>query len=205
MKSCEANTSKFDCSDSNFIQIGKLCVTRRNMGDSNVLKIPPSANVTVADHKEYCYSSNMKCCWKGTAQTSGCSSGYGSYSGCNRTVCNWTAAKAICENYNYAGKVWRLPTSAEMKNWGEYSLVVGEKGLQLCTHGDGYKINQCNNHDNCYNNIYTFCMAYDYYTGDVVVKDSTTRQYSMRSGTWCGPENTGIYHARSFRCVTEME
>jgi len=174
------------------------------MGDSNVLKIPTSANVTLADHGEYCYSTSMKCCWKGTKQTSGCNSNYSSYSGCNRTVCNWTAGKEICENFNYAGKKWRLPTSSEVKKWLEYSFVVGSNGLQLCGVGDGNKTNLCAEHWNCKNNVFEGCMAYGFYVGDIISGGNLAMAFGIASGAMISIVE-GTLYPKSIRCVTEME
>jgi len=129
---CIQNDRNFRCSDSNFMQIGKYCFTRRNMGDSSILKIPYSVNVVATG--EHCLAMSQPCCWQGNTdwQTS-------SYSGYNpkRTACNFYAAKEICENFHYAGKQWRLPKSSDVGNLKYYSYGLGSSGLQLAYQGSG--------------------------------------------------------------------
>jgi len=193
-KSCLSDTSNFHCSDSNFVQIGNLCITRRNMGDSNVLKIPSTVNVV--DVGEMCYGITDKCCWKGKT-CGGCQSSdspylVSSYSGCNRTACNYYAAEEICEKFNYAGKKWRLATASEAQLWERYSANLGANGLDLCCNVgwgsiDGAGLELCTDWGGrCPGAEYNNCYVCD---------------------LWTHRDNIGAggKYAYSVRCVTEMD
>lgn len=137
---CALNDNKFSCSDENFMKVGNLCITRKNMGDSSVLKIP--SGIVVVEIKEYCYSQNEKCCWR--ELTAGfCNNENGGYSGCDRTVCNYSAAQEICSKFNFQGKRWRLATIDEMKNRMTYSVGLGTNGLMICDYASGYSMAKC--------------------------------------------------------------
>ena len=125
-----------------YIPVNGLHVTKFAMGDSKYTQIPDSAGVKVVDKNTACGSSSekyytAKCCWKATIDDSSyCNSNNGSYSGCERTVCTWAAANAICENYKQDGKTWRLPSTSETSAWwGDYSVGKGDDGLMLCATG----------------------------------------------------------------------
>ena len=204
-KSCIANDNKFNCSDSNFMRIGNLCVTRKNMGDSSTLKIP-STVTTVEANGDYCYSQSDKCCWKGTTST-GCNSSNGSYSGCNRTVCNYSAAQEICAKFNYAGKTWRLATGTEAQYWAQNIYGIGNNGLMFCNHGLDSLINNsvtaCNASALCLGSYANFCHAFATWFGG-----STSSLYAyivrMDTGNFTLSSQTVLYGS-SVRCVTEME
>ena len=197
-KSCSQNDNKFNCSDSNFMRIGNLCVTRKNMGDSSTLAIPSTVTVAEAP-SEYCYSQSNKCCWKGTTSVD-CDSSNGGYSGCKRTVCNYSAAHEICSKFNYAGKTWRLPTSAEMENWINYSRKLGSNGLMLCDQKDTNGINtKCNQMSSvCLGGYGNTCYA-QYVVGQ------NNFIYNLFSSWWHGTSTASAYTPVSVRCVTEME
>ena len=111
---CSADT---DCNNEDFMTVGNTCVTRKNMGDlSNAVpnQIPDDV-VTVVSSGSSC--TNNKCCWRGATSTTNCDASNGDYSGCNRTVCTYGAAKEICDNFKYGGKIWRLPEGSEAVNW----------------------------------------------------------------------------------------
>lgn len=132
---CEKNdTNQFKCSDSNFIKIGNLCFTRKNMGDSAILPIPSNVT-TVEAGGEQCYSLIQNCCWKGETQGS-CSSVNGDYSGCGRTVCNKSAAEEICKKFDFDGGGWRLPTPQELENaLAIANYGIGNNGMMVCHNG----------------------------------------------------------------------
>ncbi len=199
-KSCLSNERRFSCSDPNFMRIGNLCVTRKNMGDSYSLPIP--ATVTIVETGGFCEARKQNCCWKG-ATSKVCNSNNGGYSGCNRTVCNWNAAKEICAKFNYAGKTWRLPTVNEISNWGENSIARGANGLMLCVDQSGYSTSaQCANQESCFGSFNDYCGANiiwsSNFVGDVIY---TARIYYNNF------LNSSYYSsgALSVRCVTEME
>jgi len=200
-KSCVSDDNKFNCSDSNFMQIGNLCVTRKNMGDGYLLTIPNSVNVV--EPLEYCYAGTSKCCWKGATSTS-CDSENGGYSGCNRTVCNWSAAKDICSNFKYGDLDWRLPTKEEMSLWARYSQNLTTQGLQLCDRYAGYLSARCANAARCPGTYDGNCNPFYVWSGTESSAGVSAYRYNLESGTWHGPltyvESCGF----SVRCVADF-
>ena len=202
-KSCIANDGNFNCSDSNFMRIGNLCITRKNMGDSTTLKIP--STITIVDASgDYCYSQSEKCCWKGTTTTS-CNSNNGFYSGCNRTVCNYSAAEEICAKFNYAGKTWRLATKDEADTWSDFNFNFLNNGLMLCGAGASTNIYAtCNDgREKCKGAYGNSCIVRYYWLGDLF---STLYAYAVSNyyGNLSTVTTMKTYGA-SIRCVTEMD
>ena len=196
-KSCIVNDSVFNCSDSNFMRIGNLCVTRKNMGDSPTLVIPSSVNVVQAPI-EYCYSQTNKCCWKGVTSND-CDSANGDYSGCNRTVCAYNVAEEICSKFNYAGKTWRLATTSEMANWINYSRTLKNNGLMLCDEtSSSFANSKCFYWDaKCLGSYINIC-----YSQNVAAKNNYG--YTLFSSFWYQIP-LSPYIPVSVRCVTEMD
>ena len=194
--------SSFSCSSPDFIQIGNLCITKRNMGDSTALKIP--SGVTVANVNQTCNSNSLnKCCWKGATSGVDCdNNGGGAYSGCNRTVCDWWAADYICKNFTAGGRTWRLATTSEMSNWGTNSIGKGVNGLQLCDYWSGYSSAYCHNSYSCPGSLNDNCYPYYVWSG-TVTGSSRAYNYYLNSGGWS--QNNGYRtSARSVRCVAEV-
>jgi len=185
------------------MRIGKLCVTRKNMGDSSVLPIP-STVVTAKAGSDYCYSAIQKCCWKGaTSNDHACDSENGNYSGCTRTVCNWDAAKEICAKFNYGGKIWRLPTHSEMANWAINSIGLKENGLMLCDINGGYNSSACTESFICkgaYNNSCNPTSSW----GSVLSGASHAQSISLYGADY-NLITRPVSAATSVRCVTEMD
>ena len=208
---CKESDNQFRCNDHNFMRIGSLCVTKKNMGDSTSLAIPSSAGITTvsAGSGGICYAASQKCCWNGTTSPveAGCDDNPYGYSGCNRTVCSWDAGNAICNAFNYAGKKWRLPTSDELTNiLAMAGPTLGTNGLKLC---------DCTGLDLA---VRPFCQYYDgackgaysnnCYPG--MVWSSTGENgwysYSVMLNRYLQHDNINIHSmALSVRCVTEME
>ena len=144
-----APTSQADCDkyDAKFLTASQnggkaVCVTKYNIGD-----IPSATNggiatsVTTVSTGTNC-SANA-CCWQGKTSIP-CDSSWTSYSGCNRTVCNWYAGNASCQALAYNGTKagdWRLPTKNELAKWenniGAINTDKGDYGLRLCDGGWG--------------------------------------------------------------------
>ncbi len=108
-------------------------VTQYNMGDDPACPrsvIEGMSGVTFVPVGTNC--SSELCCWYGvTAAGNTCTNVGGIYSGCNRTVCKWYAAKKICESI---GDGWKLPdTSNSMANWYPNNSTAAT-GLMLCDH-----------------------------------------------------------------------
>ncbi len=202
-KSCLPNDGKFNCSDSNFMRIGNLCITRKNMGDSTTLKIPSSV-ITVEASGDYCYSQTEKCCWKGTTSNS-CDSVNGNYSGCNRTVCNYSAAQEICAKFNYAGKTWRLATKQEADTWGDFNFNFLNNGLMLCGAAANTGIyTRCDFNYNCKGaNSSNKCIAH--YTWLADLSGLTKAYYLTNYYGNISISATSYLDSASVRCVTEMD
>ncbi len=114
-----------------------VCATKYNMGDNN---LPLAKNVKSISVGLNC-TDNGNCCWKGKTSSTCTADGNGNstYSGCNRTVCQWQAAANNCLEYAPNGTKkgdWRLPTQLELEGWSEnlsiLTLNQGKEGLQLC-------------------------------------------------------------------------
>jgi len=205
--SCEADNGVFECSDSNFMQVvingKKLCITRKNMGDTKVLTIP--STVTVVEADEYCYTSsdNSKCCWSGATSTA-CDDENGGYSGCNRTVCEWNAGKEICDKYTYGGLKWRMPTYAELAYFAKFSQNLGANGLQLCDPvSSGYYSAYCRDQGHCLGAYSNHCYASRIYSSEET-SATGARRYYMSGGNWNNGADVKTF-GFSVRCVTEME
>jgi len=201
---CEVNDNHFNCSDGNFMKIGDLCVTRKNMGDSQVLKIPDS--VTKVSIGEYCYAEKDACCWQGNTSGGYCDSNGVSYSGCNRTVCNWNAANEICDKFNYLGVKWHLPTPEEYALFQYYNSGLGDNGLMLCSGAPTTTDTYCQSAavcmgSSCHKN---WCYPYVIWgSGD----KSTSINSAWSSGNAFGNYGNGKANkicTYSVRCVTEM-
>ncbi len=143
----ERQVTKEDCDkyDALFIPAAmnggtrNLCVTKYNMGDNG---LPLADSVKKLSVGNTCADKDKgNCCWNGkTAGICGnTGNGDSDYSGCNRTVCQWSAANASCASFapndENEGR-WRLPNRDEAKNWSGSLLNLntnkGKGGLQLC-------------------------------------------------------------------------
>ena len=183
-----------------------LYVTKYNMGDSTETAIPSAAGVTVVNVGQTCGSSDnysAKCCWKGATSGGDCDSANGSYSGCNRTVCTWAAANAICANYKQDGRTWRLPTTSEVANWGTYSIGKGNNGLMLCDVAAGYNSTNCDNtgSTSCVGS-YNGCFSNHIWTSFGSTSEKTA--YYLQTGSWKSNSSAWHTHAFSVRCVSEI-
>ena len=196
---------EFDCSGQYFMQIGNLCVTKYNMGDSSETAIPSSAGVNVVGTGQTCGSSDnytTKCCWQGKTSDN-CDAANGNYSGCNRTVCNWAAANAICVNYKKEGASWRLAINSEMSNWSTYSIGKRNNGLMLGDFRSGYSSALSENSRNCLGSLYNICNPYEVWSGSIY-NSTSVYSYSLVAGKWYGPSRGPGTYVYSVRCVTEM-
>lgn len=133
--SCSNATSCSTCADgyrfvngkcdracpSNSFMMGKICVQKYNAGDSGGLAIPSGITISSVTGNENAVGKHYDpICWRGRTSL-GCDSKGGDYSGCNRTVCTWTAADRIC-----SANGWRLPSVAELRQFFQH------KELQMC-------------------------------------------------------------------------
>ena len=194
--------SNFNCSGPDFIQIGKLCITKKNMGNGTSLTIPNGVNVVNVGTT--CMSSETNfCCWKGNTSGTTCDNANGgAYSGCDRTVCDWYAADYICKNFTAGGRTWRLATKDEMSNWGTNSIGLGVNGLQLCDLWSGYSSAYCGSSHSCPGSNYDWCYPYYVWSG-TVNGSSLAYGYRLNNGSW-GQGNGYRTDAISVRCVAEM-
>ena len=202
LKNGKCEKEVFNCSGPDFIQIGKLCITKKNMGDSTALAIP--SGVAVANVNQTCNSSSSnKCCWKGATSGTSCNNNGGEpYSGCDRTVCDWWAADYICKNFTAGGRTWRLPIPSEMSNWGSNSIGLEVNGLQLCDYRSGYSSARCTGSNSCPGSNNVWCTP-SYVWSGTVNGSSYAYNYSLNSGSW-GQTNGYRTYASSVRCVAEV-
>lgn len=188
-----------------------LYVTKYNMGDHQSTQFPAAANVTSVSVGTNC--TGNKCCWTGATSGSNCDSVNGIYSGCNRTVCTWEAANAICENYNQDGRTWRLPTSGEMGNWSNYSKGKSYNGLMFCDISSGYSSAYCAGSTACLganlnacNPSYVWSESCDgifaYIACTINLDKANWRNYALSSGTWGNQSKALETSAYSVRCVS---
>ncbi len=138
--------SQEDCDKYNALFIPKnmnggktgVCATKYNIGD---IYTDPIVNVTQITGGT---CASKYCCWQGKT-TSNCDTaggnGNSTYSGCNRTLCNWAASDISCNSYapDDIKGLWRLPTEEELIGWSKnlstITLNKGSAGLQLCNEG----------------------------------------------------------------------
>ncbi len=190
-----------------FMQVGNVCVTKYNMGDSTDMAIPSSAGVTVVNAGSTCGSSDnytAKCCWKGKTSGSNCDTTNGVYSGCSRTICNWAAANAICANFVKDGVTWRLPSTSEMSSWLANSKGYGTDGLMLCDQVSGYSSTYCKGSYNCKGAYNNYCYPMYVWSREYVVGASDYKLlYYLKEGSWT-KKNGIMTVGMSVRCVTSM-
>lgn len=109
-----------------------------NIGDKNqnvsyanlgIKRLPTKVSSTACDNEN-----KEPCMWSGVTSDF-CNANNGCYSGCNRTVANYYAAKLFCQNYAQKGTKkgsWRLSTPDEAANFATLSTSKGADGLMLC-------------------------------------------------------------------------
>jgi len=167
------------CKGDNLAIIEDLCVTTCNMGDCGL-------PMTYTDGT----------CWTSTGGT--CVDTDSSYSGCNRKLCNWTAAKQVCHNAEIQSiEGWRLPTAQESENWHKYSE------MRLCDYQSGYSNNSCTVSTNCTGSWSNKCVAADIWTSEQYSDTrSGYRGLSRKVFNWHHDVN---YYAFSVRCVRELK
>ncbi len=128
----------------------EMCMTKYNIGDGpeggEKLPIASSVSQRFADSTMTCDIKNDKCSWSGITADTGCSKGNEEYSGCTRTVMNWTAANDSCNALSYRGLSWRLPTGEELNDLKAkinlYVIDKGTSGLMFCA-GEYYNGSLC--------------------------------------------------------------
>ena len=196
LSGCPANTIEVDTG------ISKLCVTQYNMGDKTEFPVNVSG-VKVVSTGTNC-SANA-CCWQGKTGDP-CDSNNGDYSGCNRTVCTYYAAKIICNNLNYGGRSWRLPTRDEIPLFfpSTYSINIGTSGLMLCDDEPGYGSAQCSGHNVCSGSYTGKCYAREVWSSTTLIDDSSRAWgWFLSDGEWAG-NKMSKRQAYSVRCVSEL-
>ena len=202
-ESSSACEPEFTCSGEDFMQIGNLCITRKNMGDS--VNLPIAEGVNVVNTGQSCYPSKTNfCCWKGNTSGSNCDNkNGGGYSGCNRTVCDWYAANYICTNFHAGNYTWRLATTSEMSNWFNNSKGKGVNGLQLCGYSSGYSSAYCHGSSTCLGAENKGCFP-DSVWSKIATNSDYFKRYHLPNGNWLNDEN---YYSAGFsvRCVTELK
>lgn len=179
----------------NFARVDDLYITRKNLGDGGVLALKGVTSVPLGS---YCDGKNQKCCWYGVTSND-CNDNYSKeYSGCNRTVCNYSAAKEICSNLNYLNLNWRLAGYDEMANLADTTDV---NGLWFC----GVDISSFNLCDNgvytCYgaSPVNNQCRSNDMWALDGQCGVGYAKKWN------CGKPIQSTAAALSVRCVSEAK
>ena len=179
----------------------ELCVTQYNMGDKTEFPVNVSG-VTVVSTNRNC--SADACCWRGHTSSSGCNSDNGGYSGCNRTVCTQYAAKYICNNLNYGGMSWRLPTSSELAGfYPTYSKDIGTSGLMLCDSSSSVGAAECDDYDVCDGSSSDCCPNCIWSDTISNLSSSLFIFYHLYVGSWYQSQNSSS-RAYSVRCVSNL-
>ena len=185
------------------------CVTKYNVGDPGG---PPIASSVYTITAGGTTCNVTECCWRGitSSTTSGSCAASGSwsghstsYSGCNRTVCNWNAANASCQSWAPSGTKagdWRLPTQNEMKGWANnierVSTYLGSDGLQLCDYlSYSYGSVGCNYTNRCSGAYNGYCYP------NYVWSSPSGYYFRLSNGSFNGPDSNSARYAFSARCV----
>ena len=207
-----APTSQADCDryDAKFLTAAQnngtpVCVTKWNIGD-----IPSATNGGIATSVRTISTGTgctaIACCWQGRTANQ-CSSSGTSYSGCNRTVCNWYAGNASCQALAYNGTKagdWRLPTKNEMSKWASNINTInknqGDNGLRLCDSLGGYGAALCDNYGNCHGATYDYCYPREVWSS--TLGGSFYSYFYLHNGSF-GQSSQGPRCASSVRCVLE--
>ena len=230
-------SSQADCTPFKAFYWNGTCITKANGGDVDRGGAQLDSNNTVVagnltDYNIYILSpggtcTSRHCCWTGgkTAGTCGAYSITGSYDGCNRTVCNWYAAKTICDNYsiNNSKGLWELPTLADLNIWktaigndtaanAKFSKFLGLNGLDLC---DGsqygtshYGSGVCAHTQSCKTNGVSdygqYCFPYQVWgaAADVSLTSTNAYRFNLDSGSASVSSNIAkIEGGKSVRCL----
>ncbi len=201
LNSSKQCVSTFSCTG-DFLQIGNICVTKYNMGDRPAFTIPLTVNLHSIN--AYCNSNSQNCCWFGKTGAR-CNANNGGYSGCNRTVCNYYAAKEICDKFNYGGKTWRLPTERELAYWDDYNIGRGSNGLMLCSRTViDSRSTECAMYCVCPGAPDNCCLSNTIWSNKITSATSTYTFHKWGQADWTGPVSNKNNNAFSVRCVTDM-
>ena len=182
------------------------CLTKFNIGNTtfNPQEIPYPTNAGVTMTKAGTTDSGAtscsgKCCWYGN--TSVACDASADYNSCTRTLCNYDAAAALCDNLDYQGYTdWSLPTKNQLASMGleALSIGLGSEGLQLCDEYSGYNSPQCSWGENrCLgadgNDCYPFFIHASVYPN----------KYRLERGR-AVQQNVGYPYSGSVRCIRKM-
>jgi len=184
-----------------FLNGNDVCMLKYNVGDKSELPIPNTIYKNIAGSETCTPSTSQYCCWQGVT-SSNCDTKNGNYSGCNRTVCDWGAAKEACAKLTYENRTWRLPTNDELSSLGtqlnKLSFGKKEDGLMLCDIGYTTNSAYCTPGTN-------FCFGVNNNTCDAYVlwSNSTYTNYYLSNDSFLGPE-THSQQAYSVRCVSDL-
>lgn len=171
----------------NLKRYNNMYVTRKNMGDSDILTIK---GVNLVPVGTFC-ASNDKCCWYGITSAACDNSGYSS---CTRTVCNYYGAKAACDNFDYLGLKWRLATPSELYPIGD------NPEFWFCTYNPKASFKQCKNGvSKCLNSNNTNCRPNDYWVDNGMCAHNNYTQWT------CGSGLSEFYAPAGVRCVSVIE
>ena len=181
-----------------------LQILRANAGDSGGAPIPDG--VVATDVGQSCTPNAIQpCCWVGATSSTNCDTTSSTtvkgktYSGCNRTVCDWYAAKRICESIG-----WRLPTYAEALYWRRdistnTTLITQLAGtssssLGLCDDTASYGAPRCASTSSCPGSTSSTCAPRYIWLED-------DHNFYLSKGLFTSVNSATKTYAYSVRCV----
>lgn len=188
------------------------CITQYNIGDHDNYRLPNPSTVNYLNSIVVAGSGNGycgACCWRGSTSRTYCDSTNGSYSGCDRTVCNWSAANALCNKITIVGKTgWRLPTQNELSNLNPatYSKrgtsYAGDNGLMFCDPNAAVGYARCASQPICQPAPWDNCNPSSVWTLTPSGSEYMITLY-LSNGSW---RSGGTYPTipRSVRCIKEL-
>ena len=140
------NTACFNCASvSGYTSLRNMCIMRENAGDSTNFRLP--STVTLVNAGSDCRNANNRCCWN--ASTSGGCTANTNYSGCNRTVCTYEAAQAICSFYktntpgNYGIHIASTSSLQGLLVHTTSYLSTDNRSARACTRDGGTNMERC--------------------------------------------------------------
>ena len=180
-----------------------ICMTKYNLGDHSAL--PPGANITLVQAGSGTVCTAESCCWNGNTAGS-CDAENGGYSGCTRTLCDWSAANLGCQALTYMGKTWRLPYIHELdRAFSGYSVGLGINGLMLCDLEVGKSSAHCLNSAKCPSGKGGTATCYPSYVWSSQPYSPGYHYAMLTNGvSILGPSGLPALSALSVRCVSDV-
>jgi len=184
----------------------RFCITKYNIGDGGLDYFASSVSKVSAGST--CDSNSLACCWVGTtSNSSSCNANDSKYSGCKRTVCNWWAARASCNNMTYNGRTWQLPSKedlAALTSSKELYLSTNEDSLHICPTTDNGITSTCPiGHGKCPGGLSDACIVHLFWAAETH-SDRTLYAFNF-IGSSIGLDKYYVTGGLSTRCVSYID